>query len=44
LMEWRIRKGKKILNSIHCDHPRLSDYSGQDCAWLCWTKVGRQKE
>ncbi len=44
LMEWRIQKGKKILHSIHCDHPRLADYSGKDCQWLCWPKLGRRKE
>ena len=43
LAEWRVEKGKKILRSISCNNPRLMDYSGEDCQWLCWDKVSRGK-
>lgn len=44
LLEWRVEKGKKVLNSISCDHPRLMDYSGSDCEWHCLKKLSRKKE
>ena len=31
LAEWRVEKGKKVLQGICCNNPRLMDYSGEDC-------------
>ena len=44
LVEWRIDKGKKVLNSVSCNNPLLMDYSGQDCQWLCWERISREKK
>jgi hypothetical protein len=43
LLEWKIEKGKKILQSISCDNPQLADYSGVECQWCCFEKVSRKK-
>jgi hypothetical protein len=39
-----VEKGKKVLNSISCDSPRLLDYSGEDCQWLCLEKISGKKK
>ncbi len=44
LIEWKVEKGKKVLNSISCDNPRLLDYSGEDCHWLCLEKISGKKK
>ena len=44
LLEWKVEKGKKVLNSISCDNPRLLDYSGKDCQWLCMEKISGKKK
>ena len=43
LLEWRVEKGKKVLHSISCDNPRLLDYSGEGCQWLCLERVAGKK-
>ena len=43
LLEWKVQKGKKVLHSISCSHPRLADYSGMDCAWLCLKKISPKR-
>ncbi len=43
LIEWKVKKGRKVLHSISCDHPQLMDYSGVDCQWLCMKKIAAKK-
>ena len=43
LVEWKVQKGKKVLHSISCSHPRLTDYSGVDCEWLCLKRISPKK-
>jgi hypothetical protein len=43
LIEWKVQKGKKILHSISCAHPHLTDYSGADCEWLCMKRISPKK-
>ena len=43
LLEWKVEKGKKVLNSISCDSPKLSDYSGTNCQWCCLEKISGKK-
>ncbi len=35
LLEWVPIEGELLLNSIHCDHPRLRDTDNWDCDWSC---------
>jgi len=44
LLEWKVEKGKKVLHSITCDNPRLLDYSGEGCQWLCLERVTGKKK
>ena len=44
LVEWKIEKGKKILNSVCCNHPTLTDYSGKECRWGCIQKLSGRKK
>ena len=44
LIEWRREKGKKVINSISCDNPRLSDLDNWDCQWSCWEALSPQKK
>jgi hypothetical protein len=44
LVEWKVQKGKKVLHSISCSHPRLTDYSGVDCEWLCLKRISPKKK
>ncbi len=44
LLEWKVEKGKKVLHSISCDNPRLLDYSGEGCQWLCLERVAGKKK
>jgi hypothetical protein len=44
LLEWKTEKGRKVLHSISCDHPRLLDYSGSDCQWHCLNKITAKKK
>ena len=44
LLEWKVEKGKKILQSISCDNPMLSDYSAVDCQWQCLQKISGKKK
>lgn len=44
LLEWKTRRGKKVLHSITCFNPELMHYCGRDCAWQClemFTRVPR---
>ncbi len=43
LIEWKVQKGKKVLHSISCNHPQLTDYSGKDCEWHCMKKISARK-
>ena len=44
LVEWKVEKGKKILQSVSCNDPGLVAYSGKDCEWLCLGKIsGRER-
>jgi hypothetical protein len=43
LLEWKIEKGRKILQSISCDNPQLADYSGAECQWCCFEKISAKK-
>jgi hypothetical protein len=43
LIEWKVQKGKKILQSISCSHPELAYYSGKDCQWPCLKKISQGK-
>jgi len=43
LVEWKVQKGKKVLQSVSCGHPQLMDYSGADCGWLCLKKISPKK-
>jgi hypothetical protein len=44
LLEWKVQKGKKVLQSVSCDNPQLIDYSGTDCQWLCLKKISPKKK
>jgi len=43
LIEWKVRRGRKLLQSISCDSPQLMDYSGGDCQWFCLKKISGKK-
>ena len=43
LIEWKVQKGKKVLQSISCAHPQLMAYGGVDCEWLCLKRVSPKK-
>jgi hypothetical protein len=34
-IEWRQERGKEIIESVHCDNPRLRDIDNWDCRWTC---------
>ncbi len=42
LLEWQNERGRKVLNSISCDNPKLMAYSGEDCQWHCLEKIAPQ--
>jgi hypothetical protein len=44
LIEWKIEKGKKILQSVSCSHPGLADYGGRECRWGCAQKLSGRKK
>jgi hypothetical protein len=44
LVEWKIEKGKKILQSVCCNHPGLADYGGRECGWGCLPKLSGRKK
>ncbi len=44
LVEWKVKKGKKVLQSICCNHPGLADYGGKECQWVCMQKVSGKKK
>jgi hypothetical protein len=39
LIEWQEKDGTRVLKSVSCDHPRLSDIDNWDCHWTCWEAV-----
>jgi hypothetical protein len=43
LLQWQVQRGKKALQGICCDNPRLTAYGGEDCGWQCWEKISRLK-
>ena len=43
LLEWKVEKGRKVLQSISCGNRQLLDYSGADCQWFCLEKISRKK-
>ena len=44
LVEWKIQKGKKVLQSVCCNHPGLADYSGKECPVELCSKAFRQEK
>jgi hypothetical protein len=34
-IQWRREGGKEIIDSVHCDNPRLRDLDNWDCRWTC---------
>jgi hypothetical protein len=44
LVEWKVEKGKKILQSVCCNHPELIGYSGKECRWVCLQKLSHNKK
>jgi hypothetical protein len=44
LVEWKVEKGKRILQSVCCNHPELVDYSGKECQWVCLQKLANKKK
>ncbi len=44
LIEWQEKDGKRVLRSVSCDHPRLSDIDNWDCHWTCWEAVQKSGE
>jgi len=34
-IEWRQETGKEVIESVHCDNPRLRDLDNWDCRWTC---------
>lgn len=43
-LQWRLKKGGEILNSVSCDNLHLRDLSGSDCQWSCWEKISKEDE
>lgn len=43
LLEWRQEGGKKVLNSISCNNPKLMDLKPEDCQWSCWEEIEKEK-
>ena len=43
LIEWRVQKGKNVLQSVSCNCEQLIHYSGADCRWGCLEKVSRRR-
>jgi hypothetical protein len=43
LLEWRVKSGGEVLNSVSCDNPQLKDLSGSECQWSCWEQITRAK-
>jgi hypothetical protein len=35
MIEWRRKEGKEVVESVHCDNPRLRDLDNWDCRWTC---------
>ncbi len=44
LVEWKVEKGKKILQSVCCNHSELVDYSGKDCRWACLQRISGKRK
>jgi hypothetical protein len=44
LVEWKVEKGKKILQSLCCNQPELTFYSGKECQWICLQKLSSKKK
>jgi hypothetical protein len=44
LVEWKVERGKRILQSVSCNHPALSDYSGKECQWVCLPRLSGGKK
>jgi len=43
LIEWRVQKGKNVLQSVTCNCSQLTDYSGTDRQWGCLQKISRRR-
>lgn len=43
LIEWRVKKGKNVLQSVTCNCYQLTYYSGTDCQWGCLEKISRRR-
>lgn len=39
LLGWISMEGKFLLNSIHCDNPRLRETDNWDCNWSCLERI-----
>jgi len=47
MVEWDIvsQKGrilKRSLRQIDCQHPRLTEFGGEDCTWGCAAVIGKK--
>ena len=39
LIEWQEMDGRRVIKSMSCDNPKLSDLDNWDCHWSCWEAV-----
>lgn len=37
LADWVRVEGRWNFCGVSCNHPRLREVGGTDCAWSCWT-------
>ena len=44
LIEWKVEKGKKAVQSVSCDNPELHHYDGMDCKWYCLERLSVKKK
>ncbi len=43
LLKWHEQDGKKVLDGVKCQNPKLMDMKPQDCEWSCWEEVENPK-
>jgi hypothetical protein len=43
LIEWKVQKGKNVLQSVTCNCSQLIHYSGANCQWDCLDKISRKR-
>lgn len=44
LVEWKVERGKKTLQSLCCNHTELAFFSGKECQWVCLQKFSSKKK